>query len=272
MKIKNLIITACALATFFSCQREHKTDLQAICGSYTGYTLAEFSYAPLPLTAAGQTLELAKKTETSLVLEYTSADWGTFRIEDIQATEAAGHYTLQGSGEVSMGMDPENVKTYACHLEGTLNPGKSDSEFIFRIPEVMGGMTITFRTGEIPAGLAVTGFYKGTLDLSVAGNSLGTIEDHTVTVDGREEPFSLVLKGFGAGGAMNLSDIEIKPVSIAREGDSYRMEGDIDAKSGELSVKGSFSGTVSGKTASLVFEIIPGAMPMPVTVTFNGTR
>lgn len=272
MRIKSLIITTCTLAALFSCQREHKTDLQTVCGSYTGYSLAEFSYTPLPLTAAEQTLTLTKSSETALVLEYTSSDWGTFHIEGIQVSETGGRYTLQGSGTVRMGMNPENVKTYACHLEGTLNPGKNDSEFIFRIPEVMGGMTITFRSGEIPAGLAVTGVYQGTLDLSVAGNSLGTIEDHQVTVDGREEPFSLVLKGFGAGGAMNLSDLEIKPVSIAPEGDGYRMEGNIDAKSGDLSVKGSFSGTVSGKSASLVFEIIPGAMPMPVTATFNGSR
>ena len=44
-----------------------------------------------------------------------------------------------------------NVKEYECSFEGTIDVAKENPAFTFSVPSVMGGLSIEFHTGKMPA-------------------------------------------------------------------------------------------------------------------------
>lgn len=62
-----------------------------------------------------------------------------------------GTYTLTGSGLTKMGMNG-NVSSYDCTCTAVIE-SREKAQIQFKVPGVMGGLTIDFTTGEAPADL-----------------------------------------------------------------------------------------------------------------------
>ena len=119
-------------------------------GTYTGYTEAKSAYFQSML-ADDQTIEITANGDGSYSVAYTSDSWGEFSVKTVKATYEAGVFTLSGEGTTKMGMNG-NLKDYACKLSGSIDAAKDDPTFTFTMPTVMGGLTVTFHTGDMPEG------------------------------------------------------------------------------------------------------------------------
>lgn len=122
---------------------------------------------------------------------------------------------------------------------------------------------------------AVSGNYKGNLELSVMGSSQGSVqtEVHVSAVDGNTA--KVILKGNpDAEGAMAIKgDIAVESVPVSENSGVYVLtESDINTMVGSTKYKGKVSGKVQGNDIELTFSLIPGAMPMPVTAVFTGKK
>lgn len=121
-----------------------------VSGSYKGYVSASCAYFSDNMSD-DQTITL---TESSVInrinIRYTSSAWGTFCITDAIVAESAQGYIITGEGTCKMGME-NNVKDYTCSITGNVDVKKSSPSFVFNVPAVMGGLTITFKTGDMPS-------------------------------------------------------------------------------------------------------------------------
>ncbi len=118
-------------------------------GTYSGYTEAKSTYFS-GMMADGQEIVITKNTDDTYKVAYTSDTWGEFTIGNATAEYSNGKFTLTGDGSTLMGMNG-NTKEYACSISGTIDVSKDDPEFTFSVPTVMGGLSIVFHTGEMPA-------------------------------------------------------------------------------------------------------------------------
>lgn len=243
-----------------------------VAGTYSGYMTAEFQYSPIPMVSDGQSLAVTEETDGTVSVSYTSDTWGTFSFTGVSVSGNDGTYTLDGSGKTVMGMSADSQKEYECNLAATVS-GINDFVFTIEVPAVMGGLKITLKPGEAPAALVVSGTYTGTMDLSVMGNSVGKIEDATITVDATAEDITVTTSPMGSG-AMAIGSMTVSGVEMSEAEGVYTLKHDkIDVTSGDLKITGTMTGTVTSEgKASFTFEIKPGAMPMPVTVTFEGEK
>lgn len=121
-------------------------------GSYNGYTAASCQYFPQDMLADNQTVTIASEANGTYKVNFTSDTWGEFTVSGVKATTDDGGkmFTLSGEGTCQMGMNG-NIKEYACAFAGTIDAAKEAPEFTFTVPSVMGGLTIEFKTGDMPA-------------------------------------------------------------------------------------------------------------------------
>lgn len=118
-------------------------------GTYTGYTEAKSAYFS-GMMADDQTITITKNDDNTFKVVYISDSWGEFLIERAEATYKDGAFTLKGNGTTKMGMGG-NLKDYDCNIEGTVDAAKTAPTFTFSVPAVMGGLSIVFQTGDMPA-------------------------------------------------------------------------------------------------------------------------
>ena len=119
-------------------------------GNYTGYVNAVAQYFPTGMKSDDQSLTITLNDNEQYSLKYTSDTWGTFNFDDIEVkTDDKGSFMLNGSGICTMGMNGSS-KDYDCTFTATIDPEKENPEFVFTVPSVMGGLTITFYTGSMP--------------------------------------------------------------------------------------------------------------------------
>ena len=162
MKIKTILVLTVAAFCSMSCDRkENGSETADFAGSYKGYTLAGCSYFQ-NMVSPDETVVITKNTDGTASVSFTSSTWGEFTIADAQASASGGLCTLSGSGQTQMGMGG-NTSTYDCTFTAEIK-SQSDARMKFEIPAVMGGMTLTFQTGEAPADLLLAGAYKGYTD------------------------------------------------------------------------------------------------------------
>lgn len=119
-------------------------------GNYAGYTRASFQYAPDGMLADAQTISITDAGNGKFKVSYISDSWGEFTIPEATATYGNGAFRLSGSGTTKMGMNG-NVSEYQCQLEGIVDVTKENPSFTFKVPAVMGGLTIEFFPGSAPA-------------------------------------------------------------------------------------------------------------------------
>lgn len=153
MKIKNLLavlLVACACAACSDDKNEDAHLNQAVAGKYEGYTKAVAQYFPNGQYAADQTITITANEDETFNLSYTSDSFGTFTVNNATVKTENGKYLLEGKGSTLMGMSGKEPTEYQCTLTAEIDAAKEEPSFVFTIPAVMGGMTITFAKGDVP--------------------------------------------------------------------------------------------------------------------------
>lgn len=218
MKINTSILMMMSVTTLMmACDKEDSgSETIEFAGSYNGYTLANCNYFQ-NMISPDETIVITKNTDGTASVSFTSSTWGEFAITDAQASMNGEVCILSGSGQTQMGMG-ENSSLYDCSFTAEIK-SLTDARMEFSIPAVMGGMTLTFQTGDAPTDLLLAGTYEGYTDadcsyfqnrytdgesamLSANGDgslkvvfesaSWGTftVESATVTVEGEEYLFT----------------------------------------------------------------------------------
>ena len=166
MKIKSIFMMLSVAALMMGCDKdENGSKTVDFAGSYNGYTLASCDYFQNRISP-DETVVITKNTDGSASVSFTSAMWGTFTITDAQASISGNVCSLSGSGQTQMGMG-ESTSTYKCTFTAEIK-SQTDARMEFSIPAVMGGMTLTFQTGDAPADLLLAGTYEGYTDADCA--------------------------------------------------------------------------------------------------------
>lgn len=144
---KWLLLAAVALSS--AACNDDKEDFDADCaaGTYTGYTATSCAYFQNNY-ADDETLTITKHEE-GLSLDFPSS-MGHFAVGQLAVAEKNGGYAVEGSGSVAMGMGA-STNEYPFTLQGTVDASKSEYEFTFTVPAVMGGMTVVLHPGSAPA-------------------------------------------------------------------------------------------------------------------------
>lgn len=166
MKIKSVLMMLSAAVFMMACDKdENGSKTVDFAGRYNGYTLASCNYFQ-NMISADETVVLTKNTDGTASVSFTSATWGEFTVTDAQASVSGDLCTLSGSGQTQMGMNG-NTSTYDCTFTAEIR-SQDDARMEFSIPAVMGGMTLTFQTGDAPADLLLAGTYEGYTDADCA--------------------------------------------------------------------------------------------------------
>jgi len=118
-------------------------------GTYSGYTEAKSAYFSC-MIADNQKIVITKNSDNSYQILYSSDTWGKFAIENATAQYSDGKFTVSGNGTTKMGMNG-NVNDYDCSIAGTIDIKKENPIFTFSVPIVMGGLSIVFHSGDMPA-------------------------------------------------------------------------------------------------------------------------
>lgn len=166
MKIKSVLMMLSAAVFMMACDKdENGSKTVDFAGSYNGYTLASCNYFQ-NMISADETVVITENTDGTATVSFTSATWGEFTITDAQASVSGDLCTLSGSGQTQMGMGG-STSAYDCTFTAEIK-SQTDARMEFSIPAVMGGMTLTFQTGDAPADLLLTGTYEGYTDADCA--------------------------------------------------------------------------------------------------------
>ena len=166
MKIKSVLMMLSAAVFMMACDKdENGSKTVDFAGSYNGYTLASCNYFQ-NMISADETVVLTKNTDGTASVSFTSATWGEFTVTDAQASVSGDLCTLSGSGQTQMGMGG-STSAYDCTFTAEIK-SQTDARMEFSIPAVMGGMTLTFQTGDAPADLLLAGTYEGYTDADCA--------------------------------------------------------------------------------------------------------
>jgi len=166
MKIKSVLMMLSAAVFMMACDKdENGSKTVDFAGNYDGYTLASCNYFQ-NMISPDETVVITKNTDGSASVSFTSATWGTFTITDAQASISGNVCSLSGSGQTQMGMGG-STSAYDCTFTAEIK-SQTDARMEFSIPAVMGGMTLTFQTGDAPADLLLAGTYEGYTDADCA--------------------------------------------------------------------------------------------------------
>lgn len=166
MKIKSVLMMLSAAVFMMACDKdENGSKTVDFAGRYNGYTLASCNYFQ-NMISADETVVITENTDGTATVSFTSATWGTFTITDAQASISGNVCSLSGSGQTQMGMGG-STSAYDCTFTAEIR-SQDDARMEFSIPAVMGGMTLTFQTGDAPADLLLAGTYEGYTDADCA--------------------------------------------------------------------------------------------------------
>lgn len=166
MKIKSVLMMLSAAVFMMACDKdENGSKTVDFAGSYNGYTLASCNYFQ-NMISADETVVITENTDGTATVSFTSATWGEFTITDAQASVSGDICSLSGSGQTQMGMGG-STSAYDCTFTAEIK-SQTDARMEFSIPAVMGGMTLTFQTGDAPADLLLAGTYEGYTDADCA--------------------------------------------------------------------------------------------------------
>ncbi len=147
MKVKTILIVSAAALFSLACNNDKETlSVISIAGNYHGYTLANCDYFKNTYNAH-ETITIVENTNGTAKVTFNSNSWGQFTIPNAQIDENAGIYTLTGKGQTLMGMNGEN-SSYECDYTAVIN-SKDNAQMQFKVPAVMGGLTVTFLPGSI---------------------------------------------------------------------------------------------------------------------------
>lgn len=241
MKIKSVLMMLSAAVFMMACDKdENGSKTVDFAGRYNGYTLASCNYFQ-NMISADETVVITKNTDGSASVSFTSATWGTFTITDAQASISGNVCSLSGSGQTQMGMGG-STSAYDCTFTAEIR-SQDDARMEFSIPAVMGGMTLTFQTGDAPADLLLAGTYEGYTDADCA-----MFQDRYT--DG--ESVKLTANGDGSVKVVFESDLwgtfTVESATATKEGEEYVFTGSGSVAMGMGESTSNYDFTLSGRT------------------------
>lgn len=241
MKIKSVLMMLSVASIMMACDKEDSGSKTVdFAGSYKGYTLASCNYFQ-NMISADETVVLTKNTDGTASVSFTSATWGEFTITDAQATVNGDLCTLSGSGQTQMGMNG-NTSTYDCTFTAEIR-SQDDARMEFSIPAVMGGMTLTFQTGDAPADLLLAGTYEGYTDADCAMFQDRYTDGESVKLTANGDGSVKVVFESASWGTFT-----VESATATKEGEEYLFTGSGSVAMGMGESTSNYDFTLSGRT------------------------
>lgn len=241
MKIKSVLMMLSAAVFMMACDKdENGSKTVDFAGSYNGYTLASCNYFQ-NMISADETVVLTKNTDGTASVSFTSATWGTFTITDAQASISGNVCSLSGSGQTQMGMGG-STSAYDCTFTAEIR-SQDDARMEFSIPAVMGGMTLTFQTGDAPADLLLAGTYEGYTDADCAMFQDRYTDGESVKLTANGDGSVKVVFESASWGTFT-----VESATVTREGGEYLFTGSGSVAMGMGDSTSNYDFTLSGRT------------------------
>ena len=286
MKVINLLfgaIVAMLPIAIASCDKEKEettpsasVDVTKVVGTYEGYSLASSAYFQNNFTA-DESLTVAvseAKAGNTVDITFASATWGTTTVTGATVAANGSRYTVSGTGSCLMAGMGGQERSYDCSLTADI-ASISDATVTVSLPAVMGGTNVVFKTGKASTGYYVADKYRGDIDVSVNGSSQLTINDTVMTLNAKEGDKADIVTpemGLSMGGQqMSLPSTTFEDIAVTTA--DYQTftiaQQPVSITVGSTNWTGTVEGTVANGVLSLTFVVTPGAMPMPITITFT---
>lgn len=241
MKIKSVLMMLSAAVFMMACDKdENGSKTVDFAGRYNGYTLASCNYFQ-NIISADETVVITENTDGTATVSFTSATWGEFTITDAQATVNGDLCTLSGSGQTQMGMNG-NTSTYDCTFTAEIR-SQDDARMEFSIPAVMGGMTLTFQTGDAPADLLLAGTYEGYTDADCAMFQDRYTDGESVKLTANGDGSVKVVFESASWGTFT-----VESATATKEGEEYVFTGSGSVAMGMGESTSNYDFTLSGRT------------------------
>lgn len=241
MKIKSVLMMLSAAVFMMACDKdENGSKTVDFAGSYKGYTLASCNYFQ-NMISADETVVLTKNTDGTASVSFTSATWGTFTITDAQASISGNVCSLSGSGQTQMGMGG-STSAYDCTFTAEIK-SQTDARMEFSIPAVMGGMTLTFQTGDAPADLLLAGTYEGYTDADCAMFQDRYTDGESVKLTANGDGNVKVVFESASWGTFT-----VESATATKEGEEYVFTGSGSVAMGMGDSTSNYDFTLSGRT------------------------
>lgn len=205
-----------------------------VAGSYSGWSVGNCAYFQ-NYGAEASSVSVTANEDGTVNVAFSSDTWGGTTIENVAVASSADGYTLSGSGKYTMGMGGSgSASAYDCNLTATISSDLSTYSFNFELPAVMGGLTISFQNGSVPAALALAGTYSGWSAGSSAYFSGYGAENTSVKITANEDGTMSVAYTSETWGNVTIDGVE----ATQAEDGSYSLSG-----------TGTFSMGMPGSTA-----------------------
>ncbi len=241
MKIKSVLMMLSVASIMMACDKEDSGSKTVdFAGSYNGYTLASCNYFQ-NMISADETVVITKNTDGSASVSFTSATWGTFTITDAQASISGNVCSLSGSGQTQMGMGG-STSAYDCTFTAEIK-SQTDARMEFSIPAVMGGMTLTFQTGDAPADLLLAGTYEGYTDADCAMFQDRYTDGESVKLTANGDGSVKVVFESASWGTFT-----VESATVTREGGEYLFTGSGSVAMGMGDSTSNYDFTLSGRS------------------------
>ena len=241
MKIKSVLMMLSAAVFMMACDKdENGSKTVDFAGSYNGYTLASCNYFQ-NMISADETVVITENTDGTASVSFTSATWGEFTITDAQATVNGDLCTLSGSGQTQMGMGG-STSAYDCTFTAEIK-SQDDARMEFSIPAVMGGMTLTFQTGDAPADLLLAGTYEGYTDADCAMFQDRYTDGESVKLTANGDGSVKVVFESASWGTFT-----VESATATKEGEEYVFTGSGSVAMGMGESTSNYDFTLSGRT------------------------
>ena len=241
MKIKSVLMMLSAAVFMMACDKdENGSKTVDFAGRYNGYTLASCNYFQ-NMISADETVVITENTDGTATVSFTSATWGEFTITDAQATVNGDLCTLSGSGQTQMGMGG-STSAYDCTFTAEIK-SQTDARMEFSIPAVMGGMTLTFQTGDAPADLLLAGTYEGYTDADCAMFQDRYTDGESVKLTANGDGSVKVVFESASWGTFT-----VESATATKEGEEYVFTGSGSVAMGMGESTSNYDFTLSGRT------------------------
>lgn len=241
MKIKSVLMMLSAAVFMMACDKdENGSKTVDFAGRYNGYTLASCNYFQ-NMISADETVVITENTDGTATVSFTSATWGEFTITDAQASVSGDICSLSGSGQTQMGMNG-NTSTYDCTFTAEIR-SQDDARMEFSIPAVMGGMTLTFQTGDAPADLLLAGTYEGYTDADCAMFQDRYTDGESVKLTANGDGSVKVVFESASWGTFT-----VESATATKEGEEYVFTGSGSVAMGMGDSTSNYDFTLSGRT------------------------
>lgn len=241
MKIKSVLMMLSAAVFMMACDKdENGSKTVDFAGNYDGYTLASCNYFQ-NMISPDETVVITKNTDGSASVSFTSATWGTFTITDAQASISGNICSLSGSRQTQMGMGG-STSAYDCTFTAEIK-SQTDARMEFSIPAVMGGMTLTFQTGEAPADLLLAGTYEGYTDADCSYFQDRYTDDENVKLTANGDGSVKVVFESASWGTFT-----VESATATKEGEEYVFTGSGSVAMGMGESTSNYDFTLSGRT------------------------